>query len=42
MELYLIRHAIAETPDDQRWPDDAQRPLAPHGRQRFRAVAADV
>ena len=39
MDLYLIRHAIAEERNSTRWPDDAERPLTDRGRQRFRPVA---
>jgi phosphohistidine phosphatase len=39
MELYVVRHAIAEVRDSARWPDDAQRPLTDRGRDRFRPVA---
>ena len=35
--LYIIRHAWAGDRDEQRYPDDAQRPLTPGGRKRFRA-----
>jgi phosphohistidine phosphatase len=39
MELLLIRHAIAEEVDPERWPDDRGRPLTRAGAARFRAVA---
>jgi phosphohistidine phosphatase len=39
MDVYLVRHAIAEQRDPGRWPDDAQRPLTPEGDERFRAAA---
>ena len=39
MELYLVRHAIAEKRDPARWPDDSQRPLTPEGIARFRPAA---
>ena len=35
MELYLVRHAIAEERDARRWPDDRDRPLSDRGRGRF-------
>lgn len=35
--LYIIRHAWAGDRDERRYPDDAQRPLTPEGRKRFRA-----
>ncbi|MBS1817864.1 MAG: phosphohistidine phosphatase SixA [Acidobacteria bacterium] len=38
VELYLIRHAVAEERGDA-WPDDAQRPLTDVGRTRMRKVA---
>jgi phosphohistidine phosphatase len=40
VNLYIIRHAIAEERNSARWPDDADRPLTDRGRERFRAVAA--
>jgi phosphohistidine phosphatase len=39
MELLLIRHAIAEDRDSERWPDDRGRPLTRTGETRFRSVA---
>ncbi len=39
MDLYLVRHAIAEPHDSARWPDDAARPLTAEGAERFRIVA---
>ncbi len=39
MDVYLVRHAIAEPNDSARWPDDSQRPLTAAGIERFRAVA---
>ena len=39
MDLYLVRHAIAEPHDAMRWADDSERPLTPAGIERFRAVA---
>ena len=38
-DLYLVRHAVAERRDPERWPDDSMRPLTPEGIERFRAVA---
>jgi phosphohistidine phosphatase len=37
--VYVVRHAIAEERDAQRWPDDADRPLTAAGEQRFREAA---
>ena len=37
--LYLVRHAIAEERDAQRWPDDDLRPLTPRGIRRFERAA---
>ncbi len=39
VDLYLVRHAIAEPRDPARWPDDAQRPLSPEGVELFRLAA---
>jgi phosphohistidine phosphatase len=39
MDLYLVRHAIAEERDTLRWPDDADRPLTPKGIERFEREA---
>ena len=39
MDLYLVRHAIADTRDPARWPDDSERPLTPEGIARFRSAA---
>ncbi len=39
MELYLVRHAIAEQRDLERWPDDSRRPLTAAGIERFRVAA---
>ena len=39
MKLYIVRHAWAEEQDDDRWPDDRQRPLTAEGRKRFSRVA---
>ena len=38
MEIYLIRHAIAEERGEE-WPDDDLRPLTEEGVQRFREAA---
>lgn len=39
MDLYLVRHAIAEPRDPARWPDDSLRPLSPEGVELFRLAA---
>ena len=39
MLLYLVRHAWAFERDEDRFPDDRQRPLTPKGIRRFRRVA---
>lgn len=39
MDLYLVRHAIAEQRDAGRWPEDALRPLSERGRRRFQPAA---
>jgi len=35
MDLYLVRHAIAEERDPVRWPNDGDRPLSAKGIDRF-------
>jgi phosphohistidine phosphatase len=39
MDVYLVRHAIADHRDPARWPDDAKRPLTAKGAARFRSAA---
>ena len=39
MELLIVRHAIACERDDERWPDDVQRPLSARGVLRARRAA---
>jgi phosphohistidine phosphatase len=39
VDLYLVRHAIAEPRDHARWPDDSQRPLSLEGAELFRLAA---
>lgn len=39
MNVYLLRHAIAEERDAARWPDDSLRPLSADGVERFRRAA---
>jgi phosphohistidine phosphatase len=39
VELFLVRHAIAEDRDSVRWPDDARRPLTAAGTARFERAA---
>jgi len=38
MELYLIRHGVAEDRGSE-WPDDSKRPLTPEGMTRLRKSA---
>jgi phosphohistidine phosphatase len=37
--IYIVRHAIAEERDAERWPDDSERPLSADGEKRFRRAA---
>jgi phosphohistidine phosphatase len=37
--LYVVRHAIAEQRDFERWPDDSVRPLTQKGEASFRRAA---
>jgi phosphohistidine phosphatase len=39
LDVYLVRHAIAELRDATRWPDDSLRPLSADGGKRFRRAA---
>ncbi len=39
MELYVVRHAVAFKRDEERWPDDGERPLTPEGKDEFRKAA---
>jgi phosphohistidine phosphatase len=39
VNVYLLRHAIAEERDAARWPDDSLRPLSENGVERFRRAA---
>jgi phosphohistidine phosphatase len=42
MDLYLVRHAIAEDRDAARWPNDAERPLSAKGIERFEREAKGI
>jgi phosphohistidine phosphatase SixA len=42
VEVYLIRHAVAEVRDPLQWPDDTKRPLTSEGADRFRRAAAGL
>ncbi len=39
MELYLLRHAIAEEPSSARYSDDSLRPLTQEGIEKMRQAA---
>ncbi len=39
MDVYLVRHAIAEARDSGLWVDDSQRPLSSDGIELFRVAA---
>jgi phosphohistidine phosphatase len=39
IELYVVRHARAGIRDQQKWPDDRERPVTADGARRFRPVA---
>lgn len=38
-ELLVIRHAVAQQRDSDRWPNDDERPLTGRGKRRFRQAA---
>ena len=42
MNLYLLRHGIAEERDERRYPDDSLRPLTAEGRRKMRGIAAGM
>jgi len=39
VDLYVVRHAVAQKRNENIWPDDSERPLAAAGEQRFRRAA---
>jgi len=39
MELLIVRHALAEERDSEKWPDDRERPVTSKGARRFNRVA---
>jgi phosphohistidine phosphatase len=39
VDLYLVRHAIAEPRNKARWPDDSLRPLSAEGAELFKLAA---
>jgi phosphohistidine phosphatase len=42
MDLFLVRHAIAQERDPKRWPNDGERPLSAGGAARARTAAAGL
>ncbi len=42
MNLYLMRHAIAEARDSSVYPDDSQRPLSAPGRRKMVKIAGGL
>ena len=42
MELYFLRHAIAVQRENSQYPDDSQRPLTTHGRQKMHDIACGM
>lgn len=38
MRIYIARHAWADEPDEDTYPDDRQRPLTEPGRRRYRRM----
>jgi phosphohistidine phosphatase len=39
VDLYVVRHAVAQKRNENIWPDDSERPLAAEGEQKFRRAA---
>jgi len=42
MELFILRHAIAQERDPEKHPDDAKRPLTKRGAKRMRRIAGGI
>jgi phosphohistidine phosphatase len=42
VDLYVVRHAIAESREDARFPEDRLRPLSPVGVDTFRRAARGI
>lgn len=42
MQVVLLRHGIAGSRDERRWPDDSSRPLTSRGRERTAQAAAGL
>lgn len=42
MDLFLLRHGLAEERDEIRYPDDSLRPLTAAGRRKLRRIAAGM
>lgn len=40
MDLFILRHGIAEERDPQKFPDDGQRPLTGEGKRKMRIIAS--
>jgi phosphohistidine phosphatase len=39
VDLYVVRHAVAQKRDENIWPDDSERPLSTEGEEKFRRAA---
>ena len=39
VELLIVRHAMAEERDSEKWPDDRDRPVPPESARRFSRIA---
>jgi phosphohistidine phosphatase len=42
MNLYILRHAIAEERDPEKYPDDSKRPLTDKGEKRMHQIAGGM
>ena len=42
IRLFILRHAIAEDRDEDRWPDDSKRPLSQKGKKKMRYLAESI
>ncbi len=42
MDLYLLRHAIADLRDPVKYPDDSLRPLTKAGKEKFQRICSGI
>jgi phosphohistidine phosphatase len=42
IRLFILRHAVAEDRDEERYPDDSIRPLSQKGKKKMRYIAESI